>query len=75
LKSNFLDVLGLPYLVALKEIETSGCSIGKVTYTISPKQKNKPINPRVVRQSITSNKKVDLVLADSPWVSALNERG
>lgn len=75
MKSSLADVLALPYFIAVKKIEASGFSIGKVTYTISPKQENKAINPRVVRQNITSNKKLDLVLADSPWVSALSERG
>ncbi|HHU31990.1 MAG: hypothetical protein ACOX1Y_01125 [Zhaonellaceae bacterium] len=75
MKSNLVDVLGLPYLIAIEKIKTSGFNIGKVTYTISPKQENETLNPRVVRQNIISGKKVDLVLANSPWVSVLSERG
>lgn len=69
MKSNTgVDILGLPYLVAVQKVQDLGYSVGKVTYTLSPKQKNsKEVNPRVVRRRIIANGTVDLVLANSPW--------
>jgi len=75
LKSKkFVDVLGLPYLQAVQDIKNSGYQVGTVIYTVAPKkQQEKMGNPRVVRQRLTSQDKVDLVLASCPWSG--NERG
>ena len=64
---NTLDLLGLPFLDAKEKMQNLGYCIGRVTYTFAP-DGQKIISPRVVRQIIVDCKKVDLVLADSPWI-------
>ena len=63
------DVLGLPFVVAKERLQNMGYNIEEVKYTFSPK--NSKVNtPRVVRQNIVDGKNIQLVLANSPWVSA-----